>query len=393
MSSHSTRILLYTGKGGVGKTTLAAASALHAAKQGVRTLVLSTDPAHSLADALDQPLGPEPQLLRPNLEAMEVDLYYSMSRHWDNLRKLLFQVFKWQGVDQVAAEELAALPGMEEASALLWIDDFYQEAKYDLIIVDSAPTGETLTFLTLPQTLQWWLQRAFPGQRLAIRTSGAWLRTMTGIPLDKGLEELERLYEKLSRVQKLMSNPEISSIRIVLNPERMVLREAQRAYAYLQIYGYPVDAVMVNRVFPETEGETFLKKYLAAQKTYLREIEDSFAPLPVWQVPHLGEEVYGLTLLERIGQALYGDRNPADIFHQETLYRLEQHKDHYTLSIRAPFMTGDDLNVKQFGDEIVIRFSNRQRNLFLPKFLSYYTIDETQVAEGWLTIRFIKPSP
>ncbi|HLA64337.1 MAG TPA: ArsA family ATPase, partial [Rhodothermales bacterium] len=312
------RVLLFTGKGGVGKTTCAAATALACARAGQRTLVMSTDPAHSLADALDRPLGPEPTLVAPNLWAQEVDMYYSMRKYWANLRDLVRTVLRWQGADAVAAEELAALPGMSEGSALLWLDEFYRSGDYDVIVLDAAPTGETLTLLTLPQVTQWWLQRAFPFQKAAIKTAGFALRKTTGIPLDKGYEELERLFGRLEAVQKILQDPTVTSARLVMNPERMVIQEARRAYTYLQLYGYGVDAAVVNRVIPEEEsGGGVMARYVEAQAGYLEEIETSFAPLPVLRVPHLGREVFGLELLEEIGAGLYGDRDPAGVFHAE----------------------------------------------------------------------------
>ena len=388
-STPTTRILLFTGKGGVGKTTFAAATALRAAKTGLRTLVLSTDPAHSLSDALDKALGPEPKEILPNLDAMEVDLFYSMETHFKNLRKLLLKALEFQGINRVASEEMAALPGMEEAAALFWLDDFYQQQRYDLIIIDSAPTGETLTFLTLPQTMQWWFQRAFPFQRATIMNTGAWVRTLTNIPLDKGYEELEHLYKKLERVQTIMSTPATCSIRIVVNPERMVLREAQRAYTYLQVYGYPVDAVMVNRILPDTMAGTLFGDYLETQQAYLHEIEDSFAPLPVFRAPHMGREVYGLKLLERIGNTLYGDKDPAQIFCDEPTYKLEQDGENsYILEIRTPFLSQADVEVRHHGDELTIQAKNRQRIIFLPKFLAYYQLEDFSVTDSKLRIRF-----
>ena len=291
------RVLLFTGKGGVGKTTCAAATALACARRGQRTLVLSTDPAHSLADAVDRPLGPEPRSLAPDLDAMEVDLYYSMRKYWGNMRELVRAVLRFQGADAIAAEELAALPGMGEGSALLWLDEFVRSGDYDVIVLDAAPTGETLTLLTLPQVTQWWLQKAFPLQKTAIKTVGFAVRKTTGVPLDKGYEELDRLFGKLGDVQEILQDPEVTSARLVMNPERMVIQEAKRAYTYLQLYGYGVDAAVVNRVIPRDEAGGVMAKYVEAQAGYLDEIERSFAPLPVLQVPHLGEEVFGLELL------------------------------------------------------------------------------------------------
>src|SRR5690554_595065 len=303
------RILLFTGKGGVGKTTCAAATALEAARRGHRTLVMSSDPAHSLADALDQKLGPEPTPVAENLWAQEVDLYYSMQKYWSSMRDLMLSVFKWQGVDQIAAEEMAALPGMGEASALLWLDQFYRSDDFDLIVLDSAPTGETLTLLTLPQVAQWWVSKAFPFQKTAFKLGGLAVRKTTGIPLDRGYAELDRLFGVLGEIQKVLQDPAVASTRLVMTPERMVIQEARRAYTYLQLYGYGVDAVIVNRIIPEDEaGGGVMAKYVEAQRGYLEEIEHSFAPLPFLRVPHVGQEVFGLELLRQIGEGLYAER-------------------------------------------------------------------------------------
>jgi len=223
------RIILFTGKGGVGKTTTAAATALQCAKQGYKTLVVSTDPAHSLSDALDIELKPEPTPIQENLWGQEFDVYYSMKKHWGSMRQLMLTIFKWKGMKNIVAEELSVLPGMEEASAFLWIEQYYREKAYDVLIIDSAPTGETLTLLSLPQVMQSWLVKAFPGQKFAIKTVGKILRRTKGIPLDKGYEELQRLFAKLETVQQVMVNPDVCSIRIVANPERMVIQEAKRA--------------------------------------------------------------------------------------------------------------------------------------------------------------------
>ena len=219
------RIILFTGKGGVGKTTTAAATALKCAQKGLKTLVVSTDPAHSLSDALNIELQPEPTVISENLWGQEFDVYYSMKKNWDNMRHLMLSIFKWKGVSNVVAEELSVLPGMEEASAFLWIEKYYREKFYDVLIIDSAPTGETLTLLTLPQVMQSWLTKAFPGQKLVIKTLGKVLNKTKGIPLDKGYDELQNLFSKLEQVQKVMLNPKVCSIRIVANPERMVIQE------------------------------------------------------------------------------------------------------------------------------------------------------------------------
>ena len=383
------RVLLFTGKGGVGKTTCAAATALACARRGQRTLVLSTDPAHSLADAVDRPLGPEPREIAPRLDAMEVDMYYSMRKYWGNMRELVRAVLRFQGADAIAAEELAALPGMGEGSALLWLDEFVRSGDYDVIVLDAAPTGETLTLLTLPQVTQWWLQKAFPLQKTAIKTVGFAVRKTTGVPLDRGYEELDKLFGKLSDVQEVLQDPDVTSSRLVMNPERMVIQEAKRAYTYLQLYGYAVDAAIVNRVIPEEEaGGGVMAKYVEAQAGYLAEIEDSFAPLPVLRVPHLGQEVFGLELLEQIGEGLYADRDPAAVYHSEPSYKIENEGEAYTVSLRVPGAAPGEVEAEQFGDQLVVQIANQRRNVTLPAFLAYYRLAHAHVADGWLSARF-----
>ena len=383
------RVLLFTGKGGVGKTTCAAATALACARRGQRTLVLSTDPAHSLADAVDRPLGPEPRALAANLDAMEVDLYYSMRKYWGNMRELVRAVLRFQGADAVAAEELAALPGMGEGSALLWLDEFYRSGDYDVIVLDAAPTGETLTLLTLPQVTQWWLQKAFPLQKTAIKTVGFAVRKTTGVPLDRGYEELDRLFGKLGDVQGVLQDPEVTSARLVMNPERMVIQEAKRAYTYLQLYGYGVDAAVVNRVVPADEAGGVMAKYVEAQAGYLDDIERSFAPLPVLTVPHLGQEVFGLELLEQIGAGLYADRDPAAVYHSEPSYTVDNHGDDYTVGLRVPGAAPGDVEAEQFGDDLVVQIANQRRNVTLPAFLAYYRLAGATVEDGWLRAHFV----
>jgi arsenite-transporting ATPase len=388
------RVLLFTGKGGTGKTTCAAATAQRAAREGHETLVLSSDPAHSLADALDHELGPEAQEVSDNLFAQEVDLYYSMKKHWGNMRELMLTVFRWQGVDQIAAEELAALPGMNEGSVLLWLEEALREADYDLIVVDSAPTGETLTLLTLPQVTQWWLAKAFPFQKMAVKSLGFGVRKTTGIPLDKGYEELEVIFEKLERVQTVLATPSTTSIRLVMNPEKMVIEEARRAYTYLQLYGYGVDSVIVNRVLPEDQvpENSFFEGYVQSQREYLEEIEQSFHPLPILQVPHLGEEVFGAKRLDRIGKAMYEDRNLIDVFYDEPTFKVQDDGDEYVVKLHLSFAEEEDLDVRQLGDQLVVQIANQRSNYILPNFLNYYQMTDATLRDDWLHVHFTPDS-
>lgn len=381
------RIILFTGKGGVGKTTIAAATALQASKRGEKTLVISTDPAHSLSDALDIPLDAEPKEIAPKLYAQELDVYYSMKKHWSNIRELARTVFRWQGVDNVLAEEMSALPGMEEASAFLWIEQFFSEGDFDLIVIDSAPTGETLTLLTLPQVTSWWVTKAFPFQKFALRTVGKAVRKTTGVPLDRGYVELQNLFAKLEKIQQIFSNPEICSIRLVTNPERMVINESKRAYTYLQLYGYNVDAVVVNRVLPDVSADTLFAKYLESQKKYLTDIKDIFSHLPIFKVEHIGQEVFGFELLQRIGTAIYGEQNPAQVFHNENPFAIKEIPNGYELRIKIPFVEEDDFTLQKFGDELVIQIGTRRKNIFLPKFVNFLVMKKYTFESPWLIVQ------
>ncbi|BDS14600.1 ArsA family ATPase [Aureispira anguillae] len=386
------RIILFTGKGGVGKTTTAAATALQCAKKGLKTLVVSTDPAHSLSDALNVELKPEPTLIAENLWGQEFDVYYSMKKNWESMRNLMLSIFKWRGVDNVVAEELSVLPGMEEASAFLWIEKYYSEQFYDVLIIDSAPTGETLTLLTLPQVMQSWLTKAFPGQKMVIKAVGKLLKKTKGIPLEEGYEELQNLFGKLEVVQKIMLNPEVCSIRIVANPERMVIQEAKRAYTYLNLYGYNVDGIIVNRILPDLAGGvgSVFEQYVKSQGKYIEDIEESFQPLPIFKVQHQGQEVFGLALLEKIATAIYQELNPADIFHKESPFKVQEYPDYYKISMYLPFIGQAEFGLEKYGDELLISVGGRKKSVLLPRFANFLKLDGHAFDNSWLHIRLKK---
>jgi arsenite-transporting ATPase len=337
-------------------------------------------------------LQPEPTQVTDNLWGQEFDVYYSMKKNWDNMRHLMTAVFKWRGVDNVVAEELSVLPGMEEASAFLWIEQYYREAFYDVLIIDSAPTGETLTLLTLPQVMQSWLTKAFPGQRFVIKAVGKVLKTTKGIPLEEGIDELKNLFDKLEEVQKIMLNPEVCSIRIVANPERMVIQEAKRAYTYLNLYGYNVDAVVVNRILPElagTAGSVF-EQYVKSQGHYLQDIEESFQPLPIFKVQHQGQEVFGLELLDQIGNAIYGTRNPAEVYHKDSPFAVKEYDTYYKVSMYLPFIGASDFTLQKYGDELVITIGGRKKSVLLPRFANFLQLEGHAFDDSWLHIRLMK---
>jgi len=338
--SKTKRILLYTGKGGVGKTSVAAATALRCAEMGYRTLVLSTDAAHSLADSLDTALGPEPVEVFPNLWGQEVDVYYSLEKHWSKLQKYLAAVFSWQGVGDLLAEEIAAIPGMEEGAGLLWIDQHYQTDQYDIIVVDCAPTAETLRLLSLPETGRWWFDRLFPiGKRATLMLGPLARPFLSDIPIPdrETFDAAEALFDQLGHLYELLITPGLASMRLVLNPEKMVIKEAQRTYTYLNLYGFVTDLVICNRVFPEsTDG--YFAAWRKAQVRYLDMVEESFAPVPIRQVPYFDQEVTGMNALRHMAEALFEDADPTTVYYQGHAYTIENAEQGYLLKVPLPFV-------------------------------------------------------
>ncbi|WP_026999502.1 ArsA family ATPase [Eisenibacter elegans] len=384
------RILLFTGKGGVGKTTLAAATALRCAALGYKTLIISTDPAHSLSDSLNIALGPEPTPVLPKLFGQELDVYYSMKKHWEQLRQMLLVLFRSQGLQHTLAEELSALPGMEEASAFLWIEQYHSLEVFDVIVIDSAPTGETLTLLSLPQVSKWWTTQMFPFQKAAIKAVGGVVRGVTGIPLDKGYEELDSLFAKLEIVQQIFARPEVTSMRLVMNPERMVIQEAKRAYTYLQLHGYAVDAAFVNRILPpDAAYGAFFDQYLEQQEGYLKQIAEDFAPLPLFKSYHQGQEVFGLDTLTQMADMLYQGQDPTKVFHQEQPMHIAPEGKGYLLRLKIPFLDPQTpISLQAKGNELTIHLGSRRRHLFLPQFLAYYQLQNHRLSPEGLLVYF-----
>jgi arsenite-transporting ATPase len=386
------RIILYTGKGGVGKTTVAGATALRCSQLGYRTLVISTDPAHSLADSFDRKLGPEPTKIRENLYGQEIDVYYSIEKHWGTLKEYLRALFKWQGVDEVLAEELAILPGMEEGAAFLWVHQFAKDKEFDVIVIDSAPTGETLRLLSLPDVGRWWMEKIFPIQKRMVKVLGPAIRAITDapIPSEKTYDAAEDLYTRLEEIHRILSNEEVSSIRIVVNPEKMVIREAQRAYTYLNLYGYPVDLIIVNRVLPKEATSEYFRAQRSRQNRYLKLIEESFSPLPIVQIPQLGKEVFGLKSLEEIANHLFSKKDPTKIYYTGNPMRIVSEDGAYQFYIRLPFAKKSEIKITQWGDELILQVGIHRRNIFLPRFLAGMHAKEAKLEGDELRITFVQ---
>lgn len=387
-----TRILLYTGKGGVGKTTIAAATAVLCAERGIRTLVVSTDIAHSLADALDTPVGPEPRAIGPNLWAHEPDVFFNISRYWKTIQSYFSSLFSWGGLEEVMAAEMTVLPGMDELGNLLWIGDHVDAGQYDLIVVDAAPTGETVRLLSLPEASRWWIEKIAPIGRRVQRLGGPVLRRIVGVPLpnDDVYEAGEELLDRLGYVHDLLANPDRSSVRLVLNLERIAIEEAQRSFTYFHMYGFPTDLIVANRVLPAASGSYF-EGWREAQARYLPMVEEQFAPVPVRTIPFFDHEMVGIDRLAELGRALFGDDDPHEFQYRGRPYSVFRENDGYTLALELPFTSRDDISLSRSGDELVLQVGAWRRNLVLPRLLLDAPTLGAKMEDRVLKIRFAEP--
>lgn len=385
------RIILYTGKGGVGKTSISAATALQSAKQGLKTLVMSTDPAHSLGDSFGIKLSSEPQELCENLWAQEINTIYEMEKGWGKLQKYITLLFTSKAADEITTEELTMFPGMEDLISLLRVLDYYKQKTYDVIIIDCAPTGETLAMLSFPDMLGWWMEKLFPIKRKMLKVMRPVAQPLLGIPLptDDVMGELTNTLEQLGEMRDLLSNREITSVRIVVNPEKMVIKEAQRSFTYLNLYDYNVDAIMINRVIPNTVIDPYFQAWKDSQRKYKELIHNSFHPLPIYEAPMFEQEVVGLPMLERVGNTLFEhDANPTDVKFNGRTHYVTKDEDEYIFTLSIPFSDKSELSLNQKGDELLIRAGSIKRNITLPKTLTYLSIQGAKFEDDVLNIRF-----
>lgn len=385
------RTILYTGKGGVGKTSVSAATALRCADLGYRTIVLSTDAAHSLADSFDLPIGPEPTGLAPNLWGQEIDVLHQMDKYWGNVQRYLATVFAWRGLDEIIAEELTVFPGMEELASLLQLVHLHDDGDYDVAIVDCAPTGATLQLLSFPEVARWYLDKIFPIERKAMQLTRPLLRAVVNIPIpdDELFDTIAELIMSLDRMHDLLSDPQKSSVRLVLNPEKMVIKEAQRAFTYLNLYNYTTDLVVSNRVIPGAVQDGYFDAWKEIQKKYSQVIEEAFAPLPILTVPLFDREVVGLEMLRRMAASIYGDGDPTRVYYVGQTQRVEKNEHGYTLTIPLPFVAKETVQLtRSTFDELVVHIGNHKRNLLLPHVLLGLEVAGARHQGDELIIRF-----
>lgn len=390
------RIIVHTGKGGVGKTSISAATALRCAQMGLKTIVISTDTAHSLADSLETKIGPEPVQLRENLWAQEVDARYSMEKYWGNFQKYLVALFSKNGIDDIVAEEVTMLPGLEEGAHLLWINRYLDEGFYDVLIVDAAPTAETLRLLSLPDVTRWWLERVLSltrGAAKILRPIGRLMgRNVDALPDDLAMDQVRDLFDTLDKVRALLADPTKSSIRLVVNPEKMVIKETQRTYTYLNLYGYATDAILCNRIIPDDVTDPYFTMWKANQADNLEFINEAFGGLPVLTAPLFGGEVSGDARLYKLADALYGDKSPADRMFDGQTHRIEKDADGYKLIVPLPFADKTDMDLYRSRDELTLRVGPYRRNIVLPYALWDLEIADAKFLDESLNIRFRQPA-
>jgi arsenite-transporting ATPase len=387
------RILLYTGKGGVGKTTIAAATALYSADLGYRTMVLSTDAAHSLSDSFDLRIGSEPNRMAANLWAQETDLITAVNEQWVTIQQWIASLMAWRGLEDVVADEMAFLPGMEELANLLYIVTYAESGQYDTIVVDSAPTGETLRLLSFPEMLGWWMRRLFPIERRVVSVVRPVLKPIMNVPIpgEEVLDSIEQLFPRLEEMRTILTDPEKTSIRLVLNPEKMVIKETQRTFTYLNLYGYSTDLVICNRLIPEQVTDHYFDFWKTNQEQYYKDIEERFAPLPVISLPLMKQEVVGMNMLRQTAKELYSDRDPTQMFYVGKAQNFEKVDGQYLLSFAFPYTSKDEIDLTRNGDELIIKVGTYRRNIILPRSIMNLTVESARFEDRKLVVRFGVP--
>ncbi|MBI4851629.1 MAG: ArsA family ATPase [Acidobacteria bacterium] len=387
------RIIIYTGKGGVGKTSVAAAAALRSAMLGHRTLILSTDAAHSLSDVFEEELSHEAKEITNNLWAMEANVYTDLEENWGAVRAHIAKLVALQGMDEVLADEAAILPGMDELFSLARIKELSETNKYDCIVVDAAPTGETLRLLALPQTLSWSVK--------LLRRADHYIIKPLVRPLAKfspGIEEmltpeevivaLENMLKKLKAMKKLLADTSQTTVRLVMNPEKMVIKESKRALTYLNMYGLLVDSVVVNRVLAANSG--YLEGWREIQQRYLDEVTSDFTPLPIHQAPQYGAEVVGQTGLNQLAKDLYGEQDPTNIMFKQTVFEITKHNEEYKMRVCLPMLDRKKMRIRNTGSELVLQLENQRRIISLPAAMTGYKPVKANYEQDYLVIQFAK---
>lgn len=387
------RVILYTGKGGVGKTSIAAASACRMAKDGRKVLIMSTDAAHSLGDSFDVKLSREPKTIwegQGSIDALEIDTVYESEQTWKNMQDYMKRMLTARGEGGIEAEELLVFPGMEELFSLFKILDFYQAGHYDVIIVDCAPTGETLSLLKYPEMLSDFIEKVLPVKRKGIKVAGPAVEKLMKIPMpgESFFDDFELVMKKMEELQKLLLDRKAVSLRIVTTPERIVMQEAKRNFTCLHLYNYNVDAILVNRIYPTKAMEGYFSKWRQMQEEGLKEIEESFSEVPKFYLELQDREIRTLPVLERIADTLYGETDPYAVLFDHEIFTLTEEGESSILRIYLPFAEKEELDLRQTEEELLIGVKNERRTYPLAKHLQGKEIKTAVLEEGYLNITF-----
>ena len=390
------RIIFFAGKGGVGKTSVAAATGIKAAQMGLKTVVMSLDVAHSLADIfdldsalLDQNKG-QPVAVGDNLWIQELDIQEEIQRYWGDIYKYISGLLNRTGIDEVLAEELAVFPGMEEVSLLLYINKYVREKEYDVILLDCAPTGESLRFISIPTTLDWYMKKIFKWERTVAKYVRPVAKRVTDIPLpgDDYFQAIQDLFERLKGVDHVLVDPEITSVRLVTNPEKVVLKETQRAFMYFCLYKMNIDAIVMNRILPDTVTDSYFSDWLKGQQRNLAEAAEFFNPVPIFPVNLFSGEIVGFDDLQELAGQIYADRNPLERFYTEEPYQLIKENNNYHLKLKLPFISKKDVELSKLYEELVIRIGGFKRHILLPRQVASLNSVSAKMEGEYLNIVF-----
>lgn len=385
------RIILYTGKGGVGKTSIAACTATHIAERGKRVLIVSTDEAHSLSDSFDIKLGNLPKEIAKNLYGMEIDTVIENEIAWGNIKHYFKRLLTLNTKASIETEELLVFPGLSELLSLIKIKEIYDEGLYDVLIVDCAPTGETMSLLKFPDVFRGWMGKLFPMKRKAAKLVGPLVEGATKIPMpkDEVFEEMKRLYTKIDELHELMMDKKVVSIRIVTTPEKIVIKEAKRSFSYLHLYDYNVDAIIINKIFPKESMEGYFNAWIKLQEQSLQDIEESFKGLPIFKVELMDKELRCYSMLEQVGSQIYKEYLPEDILFEDKIFEVQKLPEGYSLNIHIPFVDKRELKLSQQGDELTLTIKNEKRCFTLPQKLKNQEINSAKYEDNQLRIYYL----
>ena len=390
------RIVLFAGKGGVGKTSIAAASGVACAQEGLKTLIMSLDAAHSLVDSfdlnrtlMDKNKG-KPIRVAKHLWMQEVDVQEEITKNWGEVHKYISSLSNISGIDEVLAEELAILPGMEEVSSLLHINRYVAQKRYDVILLDCAPTGESIRFISIPTSLEWYMNKIFDVERTVVKVARPITKRFYSVPLpeEEYFATIQRLFDRLEGIDRLLSDPSITTVRLITNPEKIILKETQRAYMYFSLYKMAVDAVIINRILPEAVDHDYFVHWKETQDRYIKKTEQLFSPVPILKVPMLSDQVVGMAELSKLAGEIYGNLDPEQVLYADTPYSFRKVGEDYFLDIKIPFLTKKEVELSKRNEELIVRIGGFKRYVLLPRNIAARDPSGAKIEQGKVVIRF-----